>query len=59
MYGAPRGPLPARLLALLILKNTDKDRICRLAALQLMGVVNSGHLSYIKGLVTAYLRDDP
>ena len=58
MYGALRGRLPVRLLALCKIRNTHKDTVCRLAGVELMPVVNSGHPSDVHGLVTVHLRDD-
>ena len=58
MYGALRGRLPAKLLALFKIRNTHQDTVCRLAGVQLMGVVNSGRPSDVHGLVTVHLRDD-
>ena len=58
MYGALRGRLPAKLLALLKIRNMHKDTICRLAGVQLIREVNSGCPSDVQGLVTVHLRDD-
>ena len=58
IYGAPRGRLPAKLLALFKFRNTHQDIVWRLAGVQLMGVVNSGHPSDVHGLVPVHLRDD-
>ena len=58
MYGALRGCLPAKLLALFKIRNTHQDTVCRLAGVQLMGVVNSGRPSDVHGLVAVHLRDD-
>ena len=58
MYGALRGHLPAKLLALFKIRNTHQDTVWRLAGVRLMGVVNSGRPSEVRGLVTVHLRDD-
>ena len=50
MYCALRGCLPAKLLALFKIRNTDQDTVCCLAGVQLMGVVNSGRPSDVHGL---------
>ena len=58
MYGALRGRLPAKLLALFKIKNTHQDIVWCLARVQLMGVVNSERPSDVHGIVTVHLRDD-
>ena len=58
IYGTLRGCLPAKLLALFKIRNTHQDTVCRLAGVQLMVVVNSGHLLDVHGLVTVHLRND-
>ena len=58
MYRALRGRLPAKLLAVFTVRNTHQNFVCRLAGVQWMGVVNSGHPSDVHRLVTVYLRDD-
>ena len=58
MYGTWRGRLQAKLLALFKIRNTYQNTMCRLVGVQLMGVLNSGHLSDVYGLVTVNLRDD-
>ncbi len=59
MYGALRGRLPAKLLALFKIRDyTHQDTVYRLAGVQLMNVVNSGRPSDVHGLVTVHLRDD-
>ena len=59
MYGALRGHLPAKLLALFKIRDyTQQDAVYRLAGVQLMNVVNSGRPSDVHSLVTGYLRDD-
>jgi len=61
MYGALRGRLPAKLVALLKIRdyrcdNTDTAR--RVAGVQMLTLVNSGRLSDQHGLVTVQMRED-
>jgi len=58
-YGALRGRLPAKLLALFKIRDTThEDTVRRLAGVQFMSVVNAGHPSDTHGLVTVQHRDD-
>jgi len=59
MYGALRGRLPARLIALFKIwsGNMQQDTVYRLAGVQFMSLVDSGRPSDIHGLVTVQLRD--
>ena len=57
-YGALRGRLPARLVALFKIRHhTNHDTVHRLAAVQYMSVVNHGCPSDVHGLVTVQLSD--
>ena len=59
MYGAFRGRLQAKLLALFKIRDyTHQDAVYSLAGVQLMNVVNYGRPSDVHGLLTVYLRDD-
>ena len=58
MYGALRGRLPAKLLALFKFSNMHRDTVCHLAGVQLMRVVNYGLPSDVQALVTVHLRDE-
>jgi hypothetical protein len=59
MYGALRGRLPAKLLALFKIRDyTQEGTVCRLAGVQLMTAVNSGRPSDVHGLVAVELRQD-
>ena len=59
MYGALRGHLPARLIALfkIWLGYMQQDTVCRLPGVQFMSLVGSGRASDVHGLVTVQLRD--
>ena len=59
MYGALRGRLPARLIALLKMRSgyLQQDTVYRLAGVQFMSLVDSGRPSDVHGLVTIQLRD--
>jgi len=59
MYGALRGRLPARLIALFKIRlgYMEQDTVYRLAAVQFMSLVDSGRPSDVHGLVTVQLRD--
>jgi len=59
MYGALRGRLPARLIALFKIWSgyMQQDTVYRLAGVQFMSLVDSGRPSDIHGLVTVQLRD--
>ena len=58
MYGALKGRLQAKLLALFNIRNTQQDTVCRLAGVQLIRVLNSGRPSDVHRFVTVHLRDD-
>ena len=57
MYGALRGRLPAKLVALLKISDyRSDDTVRRVADVQMLTPVNSGHLSDQHGLVTVQMR---
>ena len=58
MYGALRGRLPARLIALFKIRSgyMPQDTVYRLAGVQFMSLVDSGRPSDVHGLVTVHLR---
>ena len=57
MYGARRGRLPAKLLALFIIRNPTGDgTVRRLASIQMLCPVNSRRASDVHGLVTVQQR---
>ena len=59
MYGALRGRLPAKLLALFRIRNPTCDStVQRLASVQMRSLVNSGRASDVHGLVTVQQRED-
>ena len=59
MYGALRGRLPAKLVALLkIMDYTCENAVRRVAIIQMFSAVNSGFQSDIHGLVTVQMRED-
>lgn len=59
MYGALRGRLPAKLLALFKIRNPTCDgTVRRLASVQMLSPVNSGRVSDVHGLVTVQQRED-
>jgi len=59
MYGALRGPLPAKLVALFkITDYTCANAVPRVAAVRMLSAVNSGFPSDIYGLVTVHMRED-
>jgi len=59
MYGALRGRLPAKLVALLKLRvYLSDDTVRRVAGVQMLTPVNSGRLSDQHGLVTVQMRQD-
>ena len=59
MYGALRGRLPAKLLALFKIRNPTCDgTVRRLASVQMLSPVNSGRASDVHGLVTVQQRED-
>jgi len=57
MYGALRGRLPSRLIALFKIRSgyMQQDTIYRLAGVQFMSLVDSGRPSNVHGLVTVQL----
>jgi len=59
MYGALRGCLPARLIALFKIRSgyMQQDTVYRLAGVQFMSLVDSRQPSDVHGLVTVQLRD--
>ena len=59
MYSALRGHLPAKLVALLKIKDPrSEDTVRRVAGVLLLTPVNSGRLSDLHGLVTMQMRED-
>jgi len=61
MYGALRGRLPAKLVALLKIRDyrcDNTDTVRRVAGVQMLTPVNSGRLSDQHGLVTVQMRKD-
>jgi len=58
MYGALRGHLPAKLVALIKIRDCSQDTVRRLARVQLLSPGNSGRPSDIHSLVTVQLRED-
>jgi len=59
MYGALRGRLPAKLVALLkIMDPRSDDTVYRVASVQLLTPVNSVRQSDLHGLVTVQMRED-
>jgi len=59
MYGALRGHLPAKLVALLKIRDPrSEDTVPRVAGVQLLTPVNSGCLSDLHGLVTVQMMQD-
>jgi len=59
MYGALRGRLPAKLVALLKIRDPrSEDTWRRVAGVQLLTPLNSGRLSDLHGLVTVQMRED-
>ena len=53
MYGALRGPLPAKLMVLFKIRDyTGENAVRRVGALRILSAVNSGFVSDIHGLVT-------
>jgi len=59
MYGALRGRLPARLIALFKMRSgyMQQDTVYRLAEVQFMSLVDAGRPSDVHGLLTVQLRD--
>ena len=59
MYGALRGPLPAKLVALLKIRDYRSDKtVRRVAGVQILTPVNLRRLSDQHGLVTVQMRED-
>ena len=59
MYGGLRGRLPAKLMALIKIRDyTCENAVSRVAAVQMMRLVNSGFVSDIHGLVTVQIREE-
>ena len=59
MYGALRGRLPAKLVALFKIRDyTCENAVRRVAAVQMLSAVNSGFPSDIHGLVTVQMSED-
>jgi len=61
MYDALRGRLPAKLVALLKIRDyrcDNTDTVRRVAGVQTLTPVNSGRLSDQHGLVTVQMRED-
>ena len=59
MYGARRGSLPVKLVALFKIQNPTCDgTVRRLASAQMLSPVNSGRVSDVHGLVTVQQRED-
>jgi len=59
MYGALRGRLPAKLVALFKIRNyTCDSSVRRLASVQMLSPVNCGRPSDVHGLVTVQQRED-
>jgi len=59
MYGALRGRLPAKLVALMQVRDPRSvDTVHRVAGVQFLTPVNSGRLSDLHGLVTVQMRED-
>jgi hypothetical protein len=59
MYGALRGRLPGKLIALIKLRDyRDTSRVYRLACIQMLNAVNSGCPSEFHDLVTVQQRPD-
>jgi len=59
MYSALRGHLPAKLVALLKIRDPrSEDTVRRVAGVQLLTPVNSGRLSDLHSLVKLQMRED-
>jgi len=59
IYGALRGRLPAKLVALLTIKNyPSEDTVGQVTGVQILTAVNSGRLSDQHRLVTVQMRED-
>jgi len=59
MYGALRGRLPAKLVALFKMREYRcEDRVRRLVGVQFVSAVNSGWISDVHSLVTVQMKED-
>ena len=59
MYGALRGRLPTKLVALFKIRDyTCKHAVRQMAAVQMLSAVNSGFVLDIHGLVTVKMREE-
>jgi len=59
MYGPLRGRLPAKLVALLKIRDpSSEDTVRRVARVQLLTAMNSRRLSDLHGLVAVQMRED-
>jgi len=59
MYGALRGPLPAKLVALFKIRDyTCENAMRQVPAVRMLSAVNSGFPSDIHGLGTVQMRED-
>jgi len=59
MYGALRGRLPAKLVALFKIRDyTCENAVRQVTAVRMLSAVNSGFPSDIHGLVTVQMRED-
>ena len=59
MYGALRGRLPGKLIALFKIRYCRcEDPVSRLARVQFVSGVNSGHISDLPSLVTVQMKED-
>jgi len=59
MYGALQGRLPARLVALLKIRDYRSDNtVHRVAGVQMLTPVNTGPISHLYALVTVQMRQD-
>ena len=59
MYGALRGRLPAKLLALFKIRDyTCENAVRQVAAVRMLSAVNSGFVSDIHGLVTVQMKEE-
>jgi hypothetical protein len=59
MYGALRGRLPAKLVALFKIRDYRcEDRVRRLAGVQFVSAVNSGRISDVHSLVSVQMKED-
>jgi len=59
MYGALRGRLPAKLVAIFKIRDYRcEDRVRRLAGIQFVSALNSGWISDVHSLVTVQMKED-